>query len=121
MHAAMSASGSVTLSTSAPTGIDMRHIFARAGGAMLSSTKPFRDPLTSQRSRKKWTPAAYTGPRAASALVIDVKGMSAANAHPILTCNSPPSTRSSLVFGPIPSGREIRRYQRSKRSSSGTA
>jgi hypothetical protein len=51
VHAAMSASGSVTLTTNELTVTDRRQTFARAGGSIVNFTKPFRDPLTSQRLR----------------------------------------------------------------------
>ncbi|COX16549.1 Uncharacterised protein [Mycobacterium tuberculosis] len=56
----------------------------------------------------------------ASAFVIDVNGMSAANAHPILTCRLPAPTHSSLFLGPSPSGTASGRNQRSKRNWVGT-
>jgi hypothetical protein len=46
----MSASGSVTLSTSARSRTEFRgQIFAVVGGSMVNATSPLTDPLTSQR------------------------------------------------------------------------
>lgn len=81
----MSASGSVTVTHNERTVTDFSQTFACAGGSIVKDTSPLPDPLTSQRPNEQCTPAAYTRALVASALLIDVKGMSAVNAHPILT------------------------------------
>lgn len=85
VHAAIRAPGSVTLSTSTFRVIDFHQTLAGTGGSIVSCTKPLREPLTSQRDPMTCTPAVKTRSLLASAVLIDDKGMSAVNAHPILT------------------------------------
>ncbi len=67
-----------------------------------------------------WTPAVKTRSLLGSAVLIDVTGMSAVNAHPILTCKVLPSTHNSVLLGPSPTAAANGRYHRSKRNSVAT-
>lgn len=65
-----------------PTVTDLRSTLAGASGSIVNSTKPFRDPLTSQRDFRPCTPASNTRASDFTARLIELNGMSAVKATP---------------------------------------
>lgn len=111
--AAISASGSVTLTQSVRSVIGTPMTCARTGGSMVNSTMPFDDPLTSHRPRQPCTPQAYTLSLFGAAVLMELSGIVARNPHPIATRRLPSSIRTSLCPGPRPRGADSGRNHRS--------